>query len=110
MKNISKYDERQLTLMLEHLTSFERKQIDLGSLVGSLEFLLNALETVDEEWEEKILKEITILETANALAIIKESGEQISEIQDDKKETLIKNSIAKIKELVDGKLINKSNA
>jgi len=27
MKNVSEYDERQLILMLEHLNSFENKQI-----------------------------------------------------------------------------------
>ena len=43
--------------MLEHLTSFEQKQIDLSSLVGSLEFLFNALETVD-------------IETANSFASV----------------------------------------
>ncbi len=101
MKNVSEYDERQLILMLEHLNFFENKQIDLISLVGSLEFLLNVLETADEDWEEKFLKEITTLETINALEIIKESGEQIPGIQNDKKKTLIKNSIDRLKKLID---------
>ncbi len=101
MKNISEYDRRQLILMLEHVKFFENKQIDLSSLIGSLEFLLNALEKVDEDWEEEFVNEITTLETINAIEIIKESGEQISEIQDDKKRALIKNSIDKINSLVD---------
>ncbi|MBI2742615.1 MAG: hypothetical protein HYX48_01710 [Chlamydiales bacterium] len=86
MKDISEYDERQLMLMLEHLSYFENKQINLSSLVGSLEFLLNALETVSNDWEEKFLKEITTLETTNALEIIKETGEQVPEIQNEKGE------------------------
>ena len=105
MKDISEYDERQLILMLEYLSSFENQQINLSSLVGGLEFLLNALETVDEDWEEKFLKEITTLETTNALEIIKEAGEQIPEIQNEKKRTLIKNSIDGLNKLIDSKLI-----
>ncbi|MCX6987727.1 MAG: hypothetical protein NT065_06205 [Chlamydiae bacterium] len=104
MENISEYDERQLILMLEHLTSFEKKQIDLSSLVGSLEFLFNALETVDTEWEENFLKEITTLETANALTIIKESGEQIAEIQAEKRGKLIKHSTENLKSIINRKL------
>ena len=104
MENVSEYDERQLILMLEHLTSFEKKQIELSSLVGSLEFLFNALEAVDTEWEENFLKEITTLETANALTIIKNSGEQIAEIQVDKREKLIKYSAERLKSIVKGKL------
>ena len=99
MKNISEYDERQLRLIHENLVSFEKKQIELSSLVGSLEFLLNALESIDEEWEERFLKEVTILETANALAIIKDSGEKVPEIEIDKKEILINKSIEKLKKL-----------
>lgn len=104
IENISEYDARQLLLMLEHLTSFEKNQIDLCSLVGSLEFLLNALENVDIEWEEKFLKEITTLETVNALAIIKETGEQISEIERDKRKMLINNSINSLKAIITRKL------
>lgn len=105
MKNLSEYDERQLRLMHESLVSFEKKQIGLSSLVGSLEFLLNALESIDEEWEERFLKEVTILETANALAIIKDSGEEIPEIEKDKKEMLINKSIESLKKLIGNKLI-----
>lgn len=101
MKNISEYDKRQLILMLEQVKLFENKQIDLNSLIGSLEFLLNTLEAVDEDWEEEFLNEITTLETINAVEIIKESGEEILEIQDDKKRNLIKNSIDKLNSLVE---------
>jgi hypothetical protein len=105
MKNITEYDERQLKLIYENLVSFEKKQIELSSLVGSLEFLLNALESLDEEWEERFLKEVTTLETANALAIIKDSGEEVHEIEMNKKEMLIKKSIENLKKLVEDKLI-----
>jgi hypothetical protein len=104
MKNITEYDERQLKLIYENLVSFEKKQIGLSSLVGSLEFLLNALESIDEEWEERFLKEVTTLETANALAIIKDS-EEAPEIELNKKEMLINKSIESLKKLVENKLI-----
>ena len=104
MKHISEYDERQLRLMHENLNSFEKKQIELSSLVGSLEFLLSALELIDEAWEEKFLKEITTLETVNALEIIKDFGEDVSEIDKDEKEILISKSIENLKKLVDCEL------
>ena len=61
MENTSEYDERQLQLMYKNLISFEKNQIDLNSLVGTLEFLLNALKSVNCEWEEKFLKEINLM-------------------------------------------------
>lgn len=104
MKHISEYDERQLRLMHENLISFEMKQIELGSLVGSLEFLLNSLESKDDEWEEKILDEITILETVNALTVIKDSGEEVMDIQKDKKDRFVYNSIKNLKNLIEIKV------
>lgn len=98
------HDKRQLRLMLKHLVYFKKKQIDLNSLIGGLEFLLNALETVDAEWEESLLKAITVLETVNALIIAKESGEPISELKEDKREMLIKDAIGRIENIVNIKL------
>jgi hypothetical protein len=100
MKNISEYDVRQLNLMHEHLIYFENKQIELSSLIGSLEFLFNALESIDEEWERKFFNEITILETINALEIIKESGEEAPEIDNNKNKMFIKKSIENLKKMV----------
>lgn len=105
MKNISEYDERQLRLMYKNLVSFEKKQIELSSLIGSLEFLLNALESIDEKWEEKFLKEVTTLETVNALEIIRDFEEEVFEIKEGKKEMLVKKSIENIKKLIENELI-----
>lgn len=105
MKNITQYDERELKLIYDNLVSFEKRQIGLSSLVGSLEFLLNALESIDEEWEERFLKEVTTLETANALVMIKDSGEDAPEIEINKKEILIKKSTENLKKLVENKLM-----
>lgn len=100
MRKISEYDERQLRLMYESLISFEKKQIGLSSLVGTLEFLLNALESINPKWEEKFLTEVTTLESINAIEIIKYSGEETPEIKKEEKDFLIKNAILNIKNLI----------
>lgn len=105
MRNISEYDERQLRLMHKNLVAFEKKQIELNSLVGSLEFLFNALEAIDEEWEDTFLKEVTTLETVNALKIIKDSGEEVRELAKNKMEILISQSIGNLRELIEKELI-----
>ncbi len=79
--------------------------MELSSLVGNLEFLLNALELIDEEWELKFLKEITTLETVNALEIIKDSGEKVQEIDENTKELLINKSIENLKKLIELQLV-----
>lgn len=105
MKNVSEYDKRQLMLMLECLCYFEGNGTDLSSVISSLEFLLNALDKVDEEWEGNFLKEMTMLETISALENIEESGEQNPKIPNCKKEQLIKKSIERLKVLINGELI-----
>jgi len=104
MQNIKEYDDRQLKLMHEILISFENNQIELSSLVGSLEFLLSALEAINEKLEEKLVKELTTLETINALEIIKDSGEDAPEIDKHKKETLITQSVSTLKKLIKAEL------
>ncbi len=104
MQNNSEYDQRQLKLMRSSLISFGRKEIPLSSLVGNLEFLLNALEGRDEEWECAFLEEVTTLETVNALAVIKEAGESVLEIENDKKEKLLSVALENLKKIIDHKL------
>jgi len=104
MKNLNEYDERQLRLMYEVLISFEKTQTELSSLVGSLEFLLNAMESVENDWEEKFLKEVTTLETINAIRIINESGKETQEICEDKSSKLINNAIFNLKALIEKEL------
>lgn len=106
MENVSEYDERQLKLMYESLSSFQKKQIQLSSLIGSLEFLLNAMEFVDEEWENKFLKEITTLETINAAEIMEESEKE--KLKFNKKESieLVNKAVINLKTLIQNKLSN----
>lgn len=106
--NISDYDERQLKLMLTTLISYEHNKIKLSSLVGTLEFLLNALESVNEDWEDKFLIEITTLETINALSINQEAGEYSPTIEQSKKEFLLREATRNLKKIIEEKL-NDSN-
>lgn len=106
MENINKYDERQLKLMSDSLLCFENHLIDLNSLIGTLEFLLSAMESVDMVWEEKFLKEITVLESINAIDIINKSGEELNEINFNKKNDLINIAVINLKALIEKKLSN----
>lgn len=105
MKKINEHDKRQLKLMYESLISFEKNHIELNSLVGNLEFLLSAMESVEADWEEIFLKEVTTLETINAIKIIKESGEESPEISNNKSKKLINNSLKNLKNLIEKELI-----
>lgn len=66
MHQISNYDKRQLDLMMQQLDSFENGEIDLFSLQSSLEFLFQAMEYVNDSWEESFLEEISTLASINA--------------------------------------------
>lgn len=63
---MSEYDLRQLNLMMQQITKFENKKLDLFSLQSSLEFLLNTMESVNPSWEYEFLEEITVFESINA--------------------------------------------
>ena len=104
MGNISEYDQRQLKLMWKSLSSFQENQIQLGSLIGSLEFLLNAMESVDDDWENKFLKEITTLESVNAIGIIEESEKE--KLNFNKKESveLVNKAILNLNDLIQKEL------
>ena len=66
MHQISNYDKRQLDLMMQQLNSFENGEIDLFSLQSSLEFLFQAMEYVNDFWENSFLEEISTLASINA--------------------------------------------
>lgn len=100
MSNISEYDQRQLKLMQESLHSFQKNQIELGSLIGSLEFLFNAMESVDDEWENKFLKEITTLESVNAIEIIEYSDKEKLNFNKNKSIELVNKAIFNLNDLI----------
>ena len=100
MKNRSEYDKRQLSLMYENLISFEKNQIELDSLVGTLEFLLNAMESVEDNWEELFSKELITLESMNAIRILKDNKEKAPEISEDRVNDLIRCAANKLKNYI----------
>ena len=104
MNNISKYDQRQLKLMQECLSSFQKNQIQLSSLIGSLEFLFNAMESVDDEWENKFLKEITTLESVNAIEIIEDSEKEKLNFNKKKSVELVNKAILNLNDLIQKEL------
>ena len=104
MKSYSEYDQRQLKLMYESLKSFDLQKLSLNSLIGNLEFLLNAMEEVDEEWENAFLEEVASLESINANELIRSSGENVPIIEDQKKSKLISESISNLESLICKKL------
>ncbi len=87
---------------------FENNRIELSSLVGSLEFLFSALESVENEWGEKFLKAITTLEHINAIEIIKEAGEEVPQIDKDKVDKLINIAVSNLKILIEKELNDNS--
>ena len=99
------YNLRQLKLMNENLILYEKKRIDLGTLVGNLEGLLNAIEAVELAWEEKFLKEWSTLEIVYAINIINETEENftpsINPVEDKK---LIHNAVINLKKLIHDKI------
>jgi hypothetical protein len=104
MKNISEYDQRQLRLMYNHLTKFEKNEIDLNSLIGALEFLLTSMEVVEDVWEDRFLNEITTLESLNSIWILDEENEDISKIKKDQTNEEIKNAVSNLKSLIENEL------
>ncbi len=90
--------------MYNNLSFFEAGRIELHSLIGCLEFVFSAMESVEEEWEEQFLKEIIVLESVNAIYIIKSANEEAPEISEKQAKTLIKQSVSNLKLLVEKEL------
>lgn len=107
MKNISEYDLRQLKLMQKALISFESKQIDLHSLVGTLEFLFHALESVGD-WGNKFFDEVSDLESINAIELIAINEGGSDKLEKDEKIVLIEESVLILKKIVE-KALSDSN-
>jgi len=89
---ITQYDQRQLNRMKDQISSFESGGIGLGSLIGDLEFLLNAMESSDEDWKKQLDEQILILEEVYADALDRDMTELEPESQ-----TLVSKAIETIK-------------
>ena len=66
---ITDYDNRQLSKMKQQLAAFKKDELPLGSLIGDLDFLLNAMESMDMTWKERVHEEVATLEEVYAVAL-----------------------------------------
>ena len=98
------HDKRQLDLMNLSVESFQKKQIPLNQLVGNMEFLLSALESIDKNWAATILEEITTLESINATEIIRESGEDITNLPEKERNQIIQSSVSNLGLLIEKRI------
>ncbi len=64
---ITEYDKRQIERMTCQLERFDKNELGLSGLIGDLEFLLAAVESIPDEWKKKVNKEIGVLEEVYAV-------------------------------------------
>lgn len=100
MKVINEYDKRQFKKMSAVINSFEEKDICLEELIGSLDFLLHALESVENEWSTSFTDQIVSFETINAYQIINKNEEGSFNIDKNKETEIINRAISSIKTLI----------
>ncbi len=62
MGALSQYDLRQIRKILNRIDWFEDNKIDLYGLISDLVGLLNALESVNDNWRDNFQSEINCLE------------------------------------------------
>lgn len=93
---ITEYDNHQLVKMKQQLASFKKDELPLGSLIGDLDFLLNAMESMEMAWKEKVHEEVATLEEVYAVAL--DSG--VDEL-DEASTSLVYQSIQKLSEYFD---------
>lgn len=64
---ITEYDKRQVERMKQQLDRFDKEELGLSGLIGDLEFLLNAIESISQNWKENVNREIGVLEEVYAV-------------------------------------------
>lgn len=89
------YDQRQFSLMIEHLRRFEEGASDLSSLIAGLDALLNCLEAPDEEWKQRFRSEWWTLEQVYAVALHHGQTELPAE-----EEVLVNQAVTNMKQLL----------
>ena len=76
---ITEYDRRQVERMKQQLDRFDRDELDLSGLIGDLEFLLSAIESVPQDWKKDVYKEIGVFE--EVYAVFLDRGHEELDIQ-----------------------------
>ena len=90
---ITEYNKRQLVKMRQQVDSFKRGEMELGSLIGDLEFLLNVMESMDMKWKAEIHEEVDTMEQVYAVALAWSSGRL-----DETDKSLVSQSVQNISE------------
>jgi hypothetical protein len=62
-------NQRQFTLMEEHISQYEKGCINIGSLIAGLESLLQCLEAIDAFWQNEFYRAWGILEEVHSVAL-----------------------------------------
>ncbi len=63
------YNERQLKLMLEMISDYERGHLGIGKLIANLEALLLCLEDIENPWQQEFTAQCGKLEDAHAMML-----------------------------------------
>jgi hypothetical protein len=66
---ISEYDVRQIDLMKERISQFNKGEIQVDKLINDLESLLNCLENISENWKDYFLAALGEIEIIYAFAL-----------------------------------------
>lgn len=83
-----------LNCMINKLTLYKIKKIDLSVLVSDLESLFHSIKSIDEKWDENFLDQFSILESINAEVPENSKGTQ----------KIIMNAILDLENLVNKKI------
>lgn len=90
---MTEYDCRQLKKMRQQISAFEAQQLGLGPLIADLEFLLNAMESVDKRWRQQVSDQVFILEEIYADALDNSDPNSLTQ----ESQLLVSSTINKIK-------------
>lgn len=77
---VTDYDMRQINFMTELVDSYERKELNLITLIDKLRALLDCLQNVNFEWKQRVHENWFILEQIYAVSL--DEGKPVSEYND----------------------------
>ncbi len=99
MLDLTDRDRRQLSRMAERLDLFTKGDISLRVLIGDLEFLLSALDAVDESIRQQLRGHWEVLEEVYSVSLAMHGGQL-----DAQGESLVRNSVTALRTRV-GELV-----
>lgn len=92
MADLTDRDRRQLNRMAERLELFAKGDIALRVLIADVEFLLNALDVVEESVRHQLRRHWEVLEEVYSVAVTMHGGKL-----DEQAESLIQDSVAALR-------------